>query len=267
MPSEMLYSLASYCKEKHIEFMSTPFSLKDAKLVDKFVRVHKIASYEMNHIPLLEFLARTKKPIVVSTGASTEYEIDFTVNYLQKMKVKEIALLQCTACYPAPMRSMNLSVIRYFQKKYGVYVGLSDHSIESFVSPLVAIGLGANIIEKHFTISRKLNGPDHKFALEPNELKNLVRVIRQAEEALGTGKKIIQNEELELRRFAKRAIQAKKNINIGDKLVLGENFDILRPGNRKRGAEPIILDKINGRRVKHRIKSGDGIHIRHIKRS
>lgn len=267
MPPDMLQSLASYCKKKCIEFMSTPFSFEDAKLVDKFVKIHKVASYEMNHIPLLEFLAKTKKPIIVSTGASTENEVDVIMNYLRKMRVKDIALLQCTACYPAPMRSMNLSVIKNFQKKYGVYVGLSDHSIEPFVSPLVAIGLGANIIEKHFTINRRLSGPDHKFALEPNELKNLIYLVRQAEEALGNGKKIIQNEESELRRFARRAIQAKKNIKSGDKLILGENYDILRPGNRKRGAEPTILDKIDGKIVNRGIGIGDGIRLSHIKKS
>ncbi|NDB33602.1 MAG: hypothetical protein EB160_09310, partial [Nitrososphaeria archaeon] len=197
----------------------------DAREINKYVKTHKVASYEINHIRLLEYLARTKKPIILSTGASNYDEIDFAVNLLKKHEVKKYALLQCTAKYPAPLESLNLDTIPQMRQKYKVPVGLSDHSTDPVIGPLVAVALGATIIEKHFTLDKNLPGPDHKFALDPLELKKMIQSIRDAQKSFGDGKKCILDVEKELRGFAVRSIQAIKDIKKGDKFVEGHNID------------------------------------------
>lgn len=128
MPYEMLTELSEFCAKEGIEFMSSAFSVSDANAINKYVKIHKVASYEINHIRLLEYLARTKKPIILSTGASNYDEIDFAVNLLKKQRVKYYALLQCTAKYPAPPESLNLLTIPQMESRYKVPIGFSDHS-------------------------------------------------------------------------------------------------------------------------------------------
>lgn len=258
MPYEMIPELADYSKQHNIDFMSTPFSVNDAKQIDPFVSVHKVASFEINHVRLLEFLAKTKKPIIISTGASTYDEIDFAVNTIKQIH-NNISILQCTSKYPSPIESLNLSVIPQIKSRYGFPVGLSDHSIDPLIAPVLAIGFGATIIEKHFTLDRNLSGPDHAFALNPNELDLMIKAIRKSELAHGTGEKIILEDEWELRNFATRAIQATKNIKKGDVLQEGVNFDVLRPGNRTRGIEARFLKQVNGKKSKMDITKGEGI--------
>ncbi len=259
MPYEMLKELAEWCEKNYVLFMSSSFSVKDAQQVDKYVHIHKVASFEINHIRLLEYLANTKKPLIISTGASTYDEIDFAINLLQKNNCENIALLQCTSKYPCSIESLNLSVIPKMVERYGLPVGLSDHSIDPIIAPLVAIGIGAKIIEKHFTLDKKLKGPDHAFALNPSELSQMVSTIRRAEQALGDGKKRILDEETELRRFATRSIQATRNIKKGEILVEGDNIDVLRPGNQSRGIDARFLDKVVGKMAKRDILLGEGI--------
>ncbi|NDB63247.1 MAG: N-acylneuraminate-9-phosphate synthase [Nitrosopumilaceae archaeon] len=261
MPYGMLPEISDYCKKQNIEFMATAFSVEDAREINKYVKTHKVASYEINHIRLLEYLARTKKPIILSTGASNYDEIDFAVNLLKKHKVKKYALLQCTAKYPAPLESLNLDTIPQMRQKYKVPVGLSDHSTDPVIGPLVAVALGATIIEKHFTLDKNLPGPDHKFALDPLELKKMIQSIRDAQKSFGDGKKRILDVEEELRGFAVRSIQAIKDIKKGDKFVEGYNIDILRPGKRSRGAEARLLPKIIGKTSNKPIKLGNGVRL------
>jgi len=239
--------------------MSTPFSITDAKEVDPYVEIHKIASFEINHVRLLEYLAKCGKPILVSTGASTYEEIDFAVNLLKKNSNTQIGLFQCTSKYPAPIESLNLSVIPQMKSRYNLPIGLSDHSMEPVIAPLCAIGLGATFIEKHFTLDRNLPGPDHPFALIPDELKLMINAIRQADKTKGKGEKIILDEEKELYKVGKRAIQAIKEIKKGDILSEGVNFDILRPGKRTRGLDPKFLFEVEGKKAKRDFVLGDGI--------
>jgi N-acetylneuraminate synthase len=259
MPYEMIPELAKYCKQKGVMFMSTPFSVSDAKEVDPYVEIHKVASFEINHVRLLEFVAKTKKPILVSTGASTYDEIDFAVKLVTDSGNSDICLLQCTSKYPAPIESLNLGTIPAMKKRYNVPIGLSDHSMDPIIGPLVAVGLGATIIEKHFTLDRKLPGPDHPFALIPSELELMIKTIRGAEKAKGDGEKKILEDEFELRQFATRALQATKNIKKGDVLKEGHNFDVLRPGNRTRGLEARFVLEVNGKKASREYGVGDGI--------
>ena len=259
MPYEMISELSQICNDEKIIFMSTPFSVEDAKQIDPFVSLHKIASFEINHVRLIEFLSKTEKPILISTGASTFDEIDFAVNLIKNNKNNEIGLLQCTSKYPAPIESLNLSAIPKMKERYNIPIGLSAHSVEPLIGPLTAVGLGATIIEKHFTLDKNLTGPDHSFAITPQELELMVKSIRQADKTKGNGKKMILDEEQELLLFAKRRIQAIKDIRKGDILKEGFNFEVLRPGNRIRGLEPRFLDKINGTKSTKDVLKGDGI--------
>jgi len=259
MPYKMISELAQICNDEKVIFMSTPFSIEDAKQIDPFVSLHKIASFEINHVRLIEFLAKTKKPILISTGASTFDEIDFAINLVKNNANNEIGLLQCTSKYPTPIEALNLSVIPKMKERYNVPIGFSDHSVEPLIGPLTAVGFGATIIEKHFTLDKNLPGPDHSFAVTPQELELMVKSIRQADKSKGNGEKIVLDEEQELLLFAKRKIQAIKNIQRGDILKEGFNFEILRPGNRVKGLEPRFLDKVNGKKSTKDVLKGDGI--------
>jgi sialic acid synthase SpsE len=259
MPYELIPRIAEYSAQAGIEFMSTPFSVEDATAVDPFVGRHKIASYEINHVRLIEYLAQTGKPLIMSTGAATEEEVAFGLDTVRAAGATDITLLQCTAKYPAPPDSLNVAAIPYLAERFGVRVGLSDHSRDPIVGPVVAVALGATAIEKHYTIDRRLPGPDHPFAIEPNELGAMIRAIRLAEQAVGEGGKPVQAAEDELRDFAVRAIQATRDIAPGESLIEGENMDVLRPGSRTRGLHPSRLSSLRGRHASRGIRAGDGI--------
>jgi len=260
MPYKMIPELSNYCKNQNIHFMSSPFSVQDAKEIDPFVEFHKVASFEINHVRLLEYLSQTKKPIIISTGASTLDEIDFAVDYLKNHGNTKIALLQCTSKYPSPLNSLNLGTIPKLKERYKVPVGFSDHSVEPTIAPVVSVVLGSTIIEKHITLNKNLPGPDHSFALEPSELNLMVKSIRDAETSIGNGIKDILPVEKELRNFATRSLQATQNIKKGDLLIEGQNFDVLRPGNQPRGLGAKFLEQVNGKKALRDYKVGEGIN-------
>jgi len=259
MPYEMIPLLAEHCSKHKIQFMSTPFSVLDGKAVDPFVKIHKIASYEISHSRLIEFLAKTGKPLIMSSGAATMDEIKWALDYFYENGGKKISLMQTTAKYPTPFQSLNLRVIPSLRDRFKVPVGLSDHSLDPIIGPVSAVSLGAKIIEKHFTINKKLPGPDHSFALEPDELKMMVNAIRNCEKSLGSEEKIVQSEEKELREYAQRSIQAIKPIKKGDALRETINIDILRSGKQKKGLHPKYLPDIEGKKATRDIPEGDGI--------
>ena len=165
MPYDMLPKLADYARSRGIEFMSTAFSPADFAAVDPLVKVHKIASYEISHIRLIELAARSGKPTVMSTGAATLDDVAWAVGHYHRSGGKDLCLMQCTAKYPAPLDTLRLATIPELQRMFGVSVGLSDHSREAVVGPLAATAIGARVIEKHFTLDNRLPGPDHPFAL------------------------------------------------------------------------------------------------------
>src|SRR3989338_1585051 len=259
MPYDMIPTLYKLCEKNNIKFMSTPFSIEDAKAIDPFVNIHKLASYEITHIRLLEFMARSGKSLILSTGAATLDEIEWAVNYFYEKGGKDISLMHTIAKYPAPLNSLNLRMIPNLIKKFGVQVGLSDHSKDPIIAPVAAVALGASIIEKHFTLHKQLPGPDHSFALTPEELKKMVSCVRDCEKTLGTGEKIVQIEEEELRNFAQRGIQATKIIKKGDIFKEHFNIDILRPGNQKKGLHPKFISAIEGKKATRDISVGEGI--------
>lgn len=259
MPYELIEDLALHCRESKIDFMSTPFSEKDFEEVDPYVVRHKIASYENGHIHLLRLAARAKKPLFLSTGASTVDEIAWAVSTFKEAGGGDITLLQCTARYPAEPFSMNLSAMAFLMERFNCPVGLSDHSRDPVIAPVMATALGGTVIEKHFTLSNHLPGPDHSFAVLPSELKEMVRCVREAAMMRGSGYKGIQQSEEELRRFARRGLQATQHIALGEKFSEGKNFAILRPGNQTIGVHPRFIEEIEGRVAKREIEAGSGI--------
>jgi sialic acid synthase SpsE len=261
MPYEMLPELAGYCRKAGIGFLSTPFSPADFAAIDPFVSVHKIASYEISHVHLIHLAARSGKPLVLSTGASDEDDIAWAVETFHAAGGRELCLLQCTAKYPAPLSSLNLRTIPRLRQRFGVAAGLSDHSREPTVGPVTAVALGARVIEKHYTLDNRLPGPDHGFALTPDELFRMVREIRMAEQVLGDGIKVVLSAERELAAYARRGLQATEPIAAGQVLREGENFAILRPGQQVLGAHPRHLSTVEGRQANRPIAPGEGISL------
>jgi len=264
MPYEMLPVLAEYCQKSGIDFMSTPFSPADFSAIDPFVSMHKIASYEISHIHLLRLAALSGKPLILSTGASNEEDIAWAVKTFTEAHGKELCLLQCTAKYPAPMSSLNLKTIPWLSARFGVLSGLSDHSREASVAPVMAVALGARVIEKHYTLDNKLPGPDHSFALTPTELAQMVRQIRMAEESLGDGVKQVLVAEKELAVYARRGLQATCIIQPGDILHEGKNFEVLRPGQQLLGLHPRYLPQVEGSIAVRAIEHGQGLSFEDI---
>jgi N-acetylneuraminate synthase len=259
MPYEMLGELRHYATGKGLAFMSSPFSVADVRAVDPHVGVHKIASYEVNHRRLLEAVARTRKPVVISTGAAELPEIAAALMLLGAEGAGPTCVMQCTAAYPAGLDALNLRALGTLASRFGVAVGLSDHSTDPITGPVGAVALGARCIEKHYTLSKKLPGPDHVFALEPDELAGMVRGIRAMELALGSADKGVKPAERELRAYAVRGLHATRDIAAGELLVEGENFDILRPGKNRPGMNPMRVGELAGRRATRAIPAGDGI--------
>ncbi|MCB1196575.1 N-acetylneuraminate synthase family protein [bacterium] len=259
MPYEMIPELAAYCKKNGIQFMSTPFSINDAQAIDPFVSIHKIASYEITHMRLIEYIAQTAKPLILSTGASTPKDIQWAVDFFYSVGGKELSLMHCIAKYPAPLESLNLRVIPAMIKQFEVPIGFSDHSRDPIIGPITAVSLGASIIEKHFTLHNALPGPDHSFAITAEELKLMIKSIRETELTLGCCTKNIFNVELELYEYAQRGIQAIKPIQPGDVLQENLNISILRPGKQKKGIHPRHLFEIEGKKASRTIAAGEGI--------
>ncbi len=261
MPYEMIEKLAEYCKGQKISFMTSAFSEADFKAVDPFVEVHKIASYEISHLRLLALAGRSKKPLILSTGACQEEDIQWAVDTFRANGGKDLTLMQCTVAYPTPVDAVQLKGMVWLHEKFGVPVGLSDHSRNPLYAPLGAVALGASVIEKHYTLDNRLPGPDHSFAITPCELKHMVEGIRNMERMLGSYEKSIQREEKPQYEFMRRGLQALCEIKKGDVFKEDVNYAILRPGNQRLGIHPKHLLMLEGKKASRTIPSGDGIQI------
>jgi sialic acid synthase SpsE len=259
MPYEMVPQLAERCRQQGILFMSTAFSPADFAAVDPWVEVHKNASYEISHLRLIELGANTGKPFIQSTGAATLDDIEWAVETFRDNGGGQLLLLQCTARYPAPLSAIDVRAIPRLAEQFGVLAGLSDHSRDPLAAPLAAVALGARVIEKHFTLSNGLPGPDHSFALEPGELRTMVAGIRRVEEVLGDGAKRIRPEEEELRAYAQRAVQAIRPIAAGELLREDHNIGIRRAGQQRKGVHPRFLAVMEARPSTRDVPLGDGI--------
>jgi N-acetylneuraminate synthase len=248
MPYEWLPRLAEHAGERGILFLASVFDEEAADRIDPLVEAYKVASYEMTHLPLITHLARKGKPLVISTGTADLDEVAETVGHVRATGGVGLALMQCTAAYPAPLEALNLRAIPTMKAAFGVPVGLSDHSRDPLVAPMAAVALGANLLEKHFTLSNHLPGPDHAFAVEPRELASMIARVREVEQALGTGRKEVQPAEQELRSFARRAIFAASDIAAGEPFTR-DNLAVLRCGKLAPGLPPKAYESLLGRRA------------------
>lgn len=234
-----------------IDLFSTAFDPTAVDFLEKNgVPVHKVASFEIVDIPLVEYMARTGKPIIISTGMATLSEIREAIEAARNAGATQIALLKCTSAYPAPPEEMNLRTIPHLAKTFGVPVGLSDHTLGIAV-PIAAVALGACIVEKHFTLSRDIPSPDSSFSLEPHEFKAMVESIREVEKALGEVKYEIGDKESRSRVF-RRSLYVVKDMIAGE-VFSEENVRSIRPGY---GLHPRHLKEIIGRRAAKDIKRG-----------
>lgn len=222
--------IKEYCEEVGIEFLSTPFDLESIDYLEKLgMKLWKIPSGEITNLPYLIKIAKTGKPVIMSTGMAELKEVEEAVNVLKEGGAGEITLLHCTTEYPAPFDSVNLKAMNTLREKLGTKVGYSDHTtgIEVVVA---AVSLGATVIEKHFTLNRNLEGPDHKASLEPEELEVMVNKIRIIEKALGDGIKRAAEAEKKNIAIARKSIVAAKDIKKGE-ILSEDNITTKRPGN------------------------------------
>lgn len=237
MPESWLRELSDLAHDRGLAFISSPFHEEAVALLDPFVDAFKIASYELTHEPLLRAVAERDKPIIISTGASTLTEVREAVNVLRDHSAQLLVVLQCTAAYPAPLESAQVSALVHLRERLGVLSGLSDHTEHPSLAPTVAAALGASVVEKHFTLSKALPGPDHAFAIEPDGLKALVEGVRGAERVRGHGRKEVHAVEEELRAFARRSIFTTAAIKKGTPFDR-TNLDVLRQGKLGQGLAP-----------------------------
>ena len=250
-PWEWLPELQAAANKVGITLFSTPFDRTSVDYLEQFdVPAHKIASFELTDHALLRVVACTGKPVIMSTGMGTLTEIAEAVQVLQENGCKQFALLKCTSAYPAPPEEANLARIRHMAEAFKVPVGLSDHTMGSTVSA-VAVALGACIVEKHFTKSRQIEGPDSSFSMEPDELRQLVEAVRVTEKAVGRVTYELTEKERNSRVF-RRSLFAVKDIKAGELLNL-TNVRIIRPGY---GLAPKHEEAVIGRKAKQAIVRG-----------
>lgn len=252
LPFEAFRDLRDYCIEKGIIFLSTPFDYESADFLDELpVPAFKIPSGEITNLFFLEHVARNRRPLIVSTGMATLEEVAIAVETIRATGNREMILLQCVSNYPADPSSINLRAMHALEDAFGVGVGLSDHTVGTEIA-FAAVAMGACVIEKHFTLSQELPGPDHRASLEPQDLVKLVKGIRKVESALGDGIKQPAAEELNTAAVARRSLVAAKFIPAGAALTL-DLLDILRPGT---GLPPAMRSQVLGRHVRHDIEAG-----------
>ena len=222
-------ALKAYCDKAGISFLSTPFDLESIDFLNSIdMPFWKIPSGEVTNLPYLLALARTGKPVVMSTGMCEMAEIRVAVHLLQENGTKEIRLLHCNTEYPTPYEDVNLRAMRTMREAFGLEVGYSDHT-RGIEVPVAAVALGATIIEKHFTLDRNMEGPDHRASLEPDELAAMVSAIRHIEKALGSGDKTPSPSEMKNINVARKSIVAQKEIKAGE-MFTEENITVKRPG-------------------------------------
>ena len=240
---QMHRELIEHCSKKNIMFLSTPFDLESIKLLSELgMQIYKIPSGEITNLPYLREIAKQQKKIILSTGMSSMDEVKAAVNVLKNNGTEDITLLHCNTQYPTPISDVNLLAMVKMREETGLPVGYSDHT-QGIEVPIAAAALGAEVIEKHFTLDRKMEGPDHKASLEPQELMQMVVGIRKIESALGSNIKQVSESEMTNVAIVRKSIVAAANIKRGDKYT-EKNITTKRPAT---GISPMLWDEIIGK--------------------
>ena len=257
LPDKDYPELVDYCNKKGIEFLSTPFDRESVDfLANLGVRKWKIPSGEITHLPLLVHIAKRGEPVILSTGMSTIEEIRDALSVLAENGANDITVLQCNTEYPTPFEDANITAMNTLKKEFGCNIGYSDHTF-GITAPIAAVALGATVIEKHFTLDRHMPGPDQSASLEPDELKTMVKMIRETELALGDGEKKPSDSELKNKDIARKSIVAKKSIKAGE-IFSEENITCKRPGN---GISPMKWNDIIGQTAKYDFEFDEQIRV------
>jgi len=256
LPREWQEELAEEAKKRGVLFMSTPFDHRAVDELDALgVPAFKIASFEIVDLPLVRHAASKGKPMIMSTGLANYEDIQDAFSTCREVGNEQVVLLQCASLYPAPPERINLRAMETMRRAFGTLVGLSDHSLGIHIS-VAAPAVGACVIEKHYTLSRSLKGPDHPFAIEPAELRELVRQVREVEAALGDGRKLgPAPDELEMHQKARRSLVAACAIPKGTRIE-PDMVTIKRPGY---GIPPKFLRLVVGRAARRDIEADDVI--------
>lgn len=234
--------LKNYCKEKGIVFLSTPFDFDSIDFLESLeIPLYKIPSGEITNLPYLIKIAKTGKPVIISTGMSDLVEVELAVEILRDHGAGTMTLLHCNTQYPTPYQDANLQAMLTLEERFGFAVGYSDHTLGIEVA-LAAAALGAKVIEKHFTLDKSLKGPDHKASLDPEELKVMVTSVRNIEVALGDGVKRVSKSENPNKDIARKSIVAKRGI-ARDEILTEDNLTVKRPGH---GISPVKWFEVLG---------------------
>ncbi len=252
---EQFEELKNYSKSIGLTFFSTPFDIESAEFLNQLeIPCFKIASSDLTNLPLITKIAKMQKPMIISSGLSTMNEINDAVNCCLFEGNNQIALLHCVANYPAQPNEVNMNVINTLKKTFDFPIGYSDNGESSLVD-IVAVSMGANIIEKHFTLDKKMSGPDHGFSIEPNDLKSLISQIHEIDQMKGDGIKIPQFSEIKNRLTIRKSITAKRDLQQGEK-IQEDDISIKRPAD---GIEPKYLTMILGKTINTNIKKDSPI--------
>jgi len=265
MPYDWIPELKRYSEESGLVFMSTPFDKESADELEEFIPAYKIASYTLSHHPFLRHVASKDKPIIISTGVHELDEVREAVEILRNEGANDIVMLHCVASYPTPLESANVRAVKTLHEEFALPVGLSDHTTHPTTAPSAAVTLGASVVEKHFTLDKSMEGPDHALALEPDGLDTMVSSIRRTEKVLGSGEVTVLDDEKELQDLARRRIHAVREIEQGE-TITEDDIEILRSGKRKKGLEPKFYNKIIGTESSETISKGDGIVWENIRK-
>lgn len=250
MPYEHHQFLIDYCKNQKVDFISAPFDFGSIDFLAQLnVDKIKVPSGEITNLPYLRKINALRKPVILSTGMAT---LDEVKSALEILKDCSISLLHCTTEYPCPYEGVNLNAMLTLKEKFGLPVGYSDHT-KGIEVPIAAVAMGAEIIEKHFTLDKNMPGPDHKASLEPEELKAMVSAIRHVDVALGDGKKEPAECEKKNIAIARKSLVAKKDIKKGE-MFTEENLTVKRPGN---GISPMKWDEYLGKFAEKDYKEDD----------
>ena len=242
---EDFYELKHYCDEKNIDFLSSPFDFESVDLLEKIgVNAYKLSSGEITNKPLIKYVAKKQKKVILSTGMSTMDEVEAAVNWIKEENNFDIVLLHCTSNYPADYSSVNMKAMIAMKEKFDLPVGYSDHT-EGIAIPILATAFGSVVIEKHFTYDKNADGPDHKASLEPEELKQMVAEIRKVESAIGNGIKCPTNEELSTKIAARKSIVWLKDID-ENTIIRLDDLCIKRPGD---GIPPYMIEDLVGKKT------------------
>lgn len=246
------YLLLDYCRQKGINFFSTAFDLDSLDFLNKLgLKLYKVPSGEITNLPYLERVAQLAEEIIISTGMSTMDEIGDAIAALQLQSTAKITVLHCNTEYPTPFTDVNLLAMNSIRQKFNVAVGYSDHTTGIEV-PIAAVTLGAEIIEKHFTLDKTLPGPDHAASLEPTELKAMVTGIRNIEKALGSAIKEPTSSEQKNIAIARKSIHLVNNKNRGE-IITEADLEMLRPGD---GISPMLFRSVAGKTLQHDLQAG-----------